>query len=63
MDQINKVRLFNASCVALVVTTFAFSVRTGMIEPWIEEFGLNATQVGWIVGTSFWGFTLTMVIG
>ena len=63
MDQINKVRLFNTSCVALVVTALTFSVRAGMIEPWIEEFGLNTTNVGWIVGTMFWGFTLAMVIG
>lgn len=30
--------------------------------PWMEEFSLTATQVGWIVGTAFWGFTIAMVI-
>lgn len=59
----SRVRLFNASCVALVVTALTFATRAGMIEPWITEFGLNATQVGWIVGTAFWGFTLAMVFG
>ena len=61
--QIKRVQLFNASCVALVVTALTFATRAGMIDPWIQEFGLNATQVGWIVGTAFWGFTLAMVIG
>jgi MFS family permease len=28
----------------------------------MEEFSLSATQVGWIVGTAFWGFTLAMVV-
>lgn len=60
---IKRVQLFNASCVALVVTALTFATRAGMIEPWIQEFGLNATEVGWIVGTAFWGFTLAMVIG
>ncbi|MBR9999778.1 MAG: MFS transporter [Cyclobacteriaceae bacterium] len=61
--QIKRVQLFNASCVALVVTALTFATRAGMIDPWIQEFGLNATEVGWIVGTAFWGFTLAMVFG
>jgi len=60
---LNRVRLFNASCMALVVTALTFSIRAGMIDPWITEFGLTATEAGWIVGTAFWGFTLAMVIG
>ena len=60
---LNRTRLFNASCVALIVTALTFATRAGMIDPWISEFGLNATQVGWIVGTAFWGFTLAMVFG
>jgi MFS family permease len=28
----------------------------------MEEFSLSATQVGWIVGTAFWGFTIAMII-
>ncbi len=61
--QIKRAQLFNASCVALVVTALTFAVRADMINPWIQEFGLNATEVGWIVGTAFWGFTLAMVFG
>jgi len=63
MDAIKKTALFNASCVALVVTALAFATRGSFVEIWVNEFSLTHTQVGWIVGTAFWGFTLAMVIG
>ena len=63
MENLNKTRLFNASCVALVVTALAFATRGSFVEAWAAEFGLTHTQVGWIVGTAFWGFTLAMVFG
>jgi len=62
MDNINKKLLFNTSCLALVVTALSFGTRGGFITPWMEEFNLTGAQVGWIVGTAFWGFTLAMVI-
>jgi MFS family permease len=62
MEKIRKALLFNASCLALVVTALAFGTRGGFITPWMEEFGLTGAQVGWIVGTAFWGFTIAMVI-
>jgi hypothetical protein len=56
--------LFNASCVALVVTALAFATRGSFVEGiWASEFNLTNTQVGWIVGTAFWGFTLAMIFG
>ncbi len=63
MEPIKKTLLFNASCIALVVTALTFATRAGMIEPWRAEFNLTAEQVGWIVGTAFWGFTLAMIMG
>ena len=63
MDNIRKTQLFNASCVALVVTALAFATRGGFISAWETEFNLTKTEVGWIVGTAFWGFTLAMVFG
>jgi MFS family permease len=63
MDNIRKTQLFNASCVALVVTALAFATRGSFVEAWATEFNLTHTQVGWIVGTAFWGFTLAMVFG
>jgi MFS family permease len=62
MENIKKSLLFNASCTALVVTALTFATRAGMIEPWRAEFNLDASQIGWIVGTAFWGFTLAMVL-
>jgi MFS family permease len=63
MNSINKSALFSASCVALVVTALAFATRGSFVEIWVDEFNLTHTQVGWIVGTAFWGFTLAMVFG
>ena len=63
MENIKKSLLFNASCTALVVTALTFATRAGMIEPWRAEFSLTAEQVGWIIGTAFWGFTLAMILG
>ncbi len=60
---IKKTKLFNASCVALVVTALAFATRGSFVEAWAAEFNLTHTEVGWIVGTAFWGFTLAMVFG
>ena len=62
MKNIKRTLLFNASNMALVVTALTFATRGGFIAPWMEEFNLTATQVGWIVGTAFWGFTLAMVV-
>jgi len=63
MENIKKSLLFNASCMALVVTALTFATRAGMIEPWRQEFSLTGEQAGWIIGTAFWGFTLAMILG
>jgi MFS family permease len=63
METIKKTLLFNASCVALVVTALAFATRGSFVEAWVSEFNLSHTEVGWIVGTAFWGFTIAMVFG
>jgi len=63
MEAIKKTQLFNASCVALVVTALAFATRGSFVEAWATEFNLSHTEVGWIVGTAFWGFTIAMVFG
>jgi MFS family permease len=33
------------------------------VQAWATEFNLTHTEVGWIVGTAFWGFTLAMFFG
>ena len=59
----NASRLFTASCLALIVTAMSFAIRGGAMGAWTTEFGLNNEQVGWINGTAFWGFTLSMIFG
>ena len=56
-------RLFFASCIALIVTAMSFAIRGNLIQPLSAEFGLTKEQIGWVVGTAFWGFTLAMIIG
>jgi fucose permease len=63
MEATKKTLLFNASCVALVVTAMAFATRGSFVESWAAEFNLTHTEVGWIVGTAFWGFTIAMFFG
>ena len=60
---INRTRLFNASCVALVVTALAFATRGSFVTEWGKEFSLSPTEIGWITGTAFWGFTIAMAFG
>ena len=33
-----------------------------MIGDWSSEFSLSKEDVGWIVGTAFWGFTMAMIL-
>ena len=47
----------------MVVTALAFATRGSFVEAWATEFNLTHVEVGWIVGTAFWGFTLAMVFG
>ena len=56
-------KLFVASCLALLVTALSFGIRAGNLPQWALEFGLNATQLGTIAATAFWGFPLAVIIG
>ena len=59
----NPSRLFTASRVALVVTAMSFALRGEAAGAWAATFQLTHEQVGWIIGTAFWGFTLAMMFG
>ncbi len=59
----NAGRLFSASCVALIVTAMTFAIRGNIMDQLGQQFHLSATELGWVVGTAFWGFTLSMLIG
>lgn len=60
---INKARLFNGSCFALITTAFSFSIRAGILAQLGTEFNLTAEQLGFINSMWFLGFPLAMIIG
>ncbi len=63
MTGINKSRLFNASCIALIVTAMTFAIRAGLLGQLGAEFGLNDTQLGWMNAMAFLGFPVGTMIG
>jgi MFS family permease len=63
MNQINKSRLFNASCVALLVTSMTFAIRAGMLGDLGKQFNLTDTELGWIAGMAFFGFPVATTLG
>lgn len=63
MSTIKSTKLFTASCLALLVTSLSFGIRAGMMNQLGIDFQLNATQLGTITATAFWGFPLAIVVG
>lgn len=60
---IQRNKLFVASCLALLVTSLSFGIRAGLLNQWGTEFNLSASQLGTIAATAFWGFPLAVIIG
>jgi MFS family permease len=60
---IPRQQLFTASCLALLVTSLSFGIRAGILGKLGTEFNLNASELGTIAATAFWGFPLAVVIG
>ena len=60
---ISKKILFNASCVALIVTAMTFAIRAGILVELGNDFNLNNTQLGWINSMAFWGFPVATIFG
>ena len=56
-------RLFLASCIALVATSMSFAIRGDIMGELEQQFALDKEELGWIAGTAFWGFTLSIVGG
>ena len=63
MSTINNQRLFNASCIALVVTAMTFAIRAGILSQLGEDFNLSDSQLGWVNSMAFFGFPLATIIG
>lgn len=62
--EINKKKLFVASCIALITTSMTFGIRADLVENTFGSlFSLSNEQIGWCIGTAFWGFTLAMIFG
>jgi MFS family permease len=60
---IDRKKLFTASCLALLVTSLSFGIRAGLLDVQGRQFHLNASQLGTIAATAFWGFPLAIIIG
>lgn len=56
-------QLFVASCLALLVTSLSFGIRAGILGRLGVEFALNASELGTIAATAFWGFPVAVVVG
>jgi MFS family permease len=59
----NKSRLFIASCLALVTTAFAFSIRAGILNELGIDMELNKVQLGFLNQMAFFGFPAATIIG
>jgi len=60
---IQRNKLFVASCMALLVTSLSFGIRAGLLDTWKHNFGLSQEQAGIITSTAFWGFPLAIIVG
>ena len=58
----NKNRLFIASALSLFVSMATFGARTGHLTPWMNEFSLTASNVGWIASAFLWGATISYLL-
>ncbi len=63
MSQINKSRLFTASCISLVVTAMTFAIRAGILGQLGDDFNLSDKELGWINSMAFWGFPVATILG
>jgi fucose permease len=59
----NRDYLFFSSCIAIIATAMTFGIRAEIMDALAAQFRLNHEQLGWIAGTAFWGFTVSMLIG
>ncbi|HEY6900369.1 MAG TPA: MFS transporter [Puia sp.] len=60
---IQRNKLFTASCLALLVTSLSFGIRAGILDMQGKHFHLNASELGTIAATAFWGFPLAIIVG
>ena len=56
-------RIFNISCIALIVTAMTFAIRAGILGDLGQQYGLSGKELGWIASMAFLGFPLAMMFG
>ena len=60
----NKKKLFFARRIALIATAMTFAIRADLLgNTFGTVFKLSNEDIGWCIGTAFWGFTLAMIFG
>ena len=59
----SKEKLFAASCVSLMTTAVAFSIRGDVGDPLARAFHITNTQEGIVFSPVFWGFCLAVFVG
>jgi MFS family permease len=59
----NPLRLFVASCIALVASAFSFVIRQDVLPAWGTSFELSKQSLGTIAGNAFLGMAASMAIG
>ncbi|MEZ0611705.1 sugar MFS transporter [Fibrella sp. WM1] len=60
---VNRSRLFNASCFAIITTAMAFAIRAGVLSQLGKEFNLTAKELGYVNQMAFLGFPIAMIFG
>ena len=60
---LQRKRLFQTSCLALLVTALSFGIRAGVLNKLGADFQLTNAELSQITATAFWGFPLAVIIG
>ena len=63
LANIQRNKLFVASCLGLLVTSLSFGIRAGVLVDQGTQFSLSSSQLGTIAATAFWGFPLAVILG
>ncbi len=63
MENINKNRLFLASCISLIVTAMTFAIRAGILGQLGSDFQLTDEELGYVNGMAFLGFPIATIFG
>ncbi|HIE51434.1 MAG TPA: MFS transporter [Armatimonadetes bacterium] len=61
-DTYNRTRLFAASCIALVTTAMAFSIRADILKEFGMVFNISHEQQGYINLAGIWGFPIAILL-